>query len=202
MHDNKVTKNYGVNQFQSKRYPDEDATNPFEGQGGGTFGDFYGTFWDFMGHFGTFTFNPFFRAKGWAGNFGAFMGHFGTFTSNPFQGQGGGTLWKFYIHPFPGPMMWDILGLLHPTIFRVKEVGHFGTFKSNPLQDQGVGHFAIFTSDPFQGQGGLRWDILGLLHLTLFRAKEIFEYTSNPLEGLSGGTFRMFISTSNPVDGQ
>jgi len=34
VHDNKVTKNYGVNQFQSKRYPDEDATNPFEGQGG------------------------------------------------------------------------------------------------------------------------------------------------------------------------
>merc|ERR1712059_227548 len=34
VHDNKVTKNYGVNQFQSKRYPDEDATNPFEGSGG------------------------------------------------------------------------------------------------------------------------------------------------------------------------
>ena len=34
VHDNKVTKHYGVNQFQSKRYPDEDATNPFEGQGG------------------------------------------------------------------------------------------------------------------------------------------------------------------------
>lgn len=34
VHDNKVTKNFGVNQFQSKRYPDEDATNPFEGQGG------------------------------------------------------------------------------------------------------------------------------------------------------------------------
>jgi len=30
VHDNKVTKNYGVNQFQSMRYPDEDATNPFE----------------------------------------------------------------------------------------------------------------------------------------------------------------------------
>lgn len=30
VHDNKVTKNYGVNQFQSKRYPDEDASNPFE----------------------------------------------------------------------------------------------------------------------------------------------------------------------------
>ena len=34
VHDNKVTKNYGVNQFQSKRYPDEDAGNPFEAQGG------------------------------------------------------------------------------------------------------------------------------------------------------------------------
>ena len=34
MHDNKVTTNFGVNQFQSKRYPDEDAVNPFEGQGG------------------------------------------------------------------------------------------------------------------------------------------------------------------------
>lgn len=34
VHDNKVTKNYGVNQFQSKRYPDEDAGNPFESQGG------------------------------------------------------------------------------------------------------------------------------------------------------------------------
>merc|ERR1719430_2698967 len=34
VHDNKVTKNYGVNQFQSKRYPDEDATNPFEGSQG------------------------------------------------------------------------------------------------------------------------------------------------------------------------
>jgi len=34
VHDNKVTKNYGVNKFQSKRYPDEDATNPFEGSGG------------------------------------------------------------------------------------------------------------------------------------------------------------------------
>jgi len=30
VHDNKVTKNYGVNQHQSKRYPDEDAGNPFE----------------------------------------------------------------------------------------------------------------------------------------------------------------------------
>merc|ERR1712200_211898 len=27
VHDNKVTRNYGVNQFQSKRYPDEDAGN-------------------------------------------------------------------------------------------------------------------------------------------------------------------------------
>jgi len=34
VHDNKVTTNFGVNQFQSKRYPDEDAVNPFEGQGG------------------------------------------------------------------------------------------------------------------------------------------------------------------------
>jgi len=34
VHDNKVTKNFGVNQYQSKRYPDEDATNPFEGCGG------------------------------------------------------------------------------------------------------------------------------------------------------------------------
>jgi len=34
VHDNRVTKNYGVNQFQSKRYPDEDATNPFEASGG------------------------------------------------------------------------------------------------------------------------------------------------------------------------
>jgi len=34
VHDNKVTKQYGVNQFQSKRYPDEDATNPFEGAAG------------------------------------------------------------------------------------------------------------------------------------------------------------------------
>ena len=34
VHDNKVTPNFGVNQFQSKRYPDEDAVNPFEGQGG------------------------------------------------------------------------------------------------------------------------------------------------------------------------
>jgi hypothetical protein len=34
VHDNKVTKTYGVNQFQSKRYPDEDATNPFEASGG------------------------------------------------------------------------------------------------------------------------------------------------------------------------
>jgi len=30
VHDNKVTRNYGVNQFLSKRYPDEDAGNPFE----------------------------------------------------------------------------------------------------------------------------------------------------------------------------
>jgi len=34
VHDNKVTRQYGVNQFQSKRYPDEDATNPFEGAAG------------------------------------------------------------------------------------------------------------------------------------------------------------------------
>jgi len=34
VHDNKVTKHFGVNQFQSKRYPDEDAGNPFEGTGG------------------------------------------------------------------------------------------------------------------------------------------------------------------------
>merc|ERR1712024_39842 len=34
VHDNKVTRNYGVNQFQSKRYPDEDAGNPFESLGG------------------------------------------------------------------------------------------------------------------------------------------------------------------------
>ncbi len=68
VHDNKVTKNYGVNQFQSKRYPDEDATNPFEGQGGGTFWDFYGTsfqgqgggtFWDFYGTFWDFYIQPF-----------------------------------------------------------------------------------------------------------------------------------------------
>merc|ERR1719210_2472933 len=30
VHDNKVTRNYGVNQHQSKRYPDEDAGNPYE----------------------------------------------------------------------------------------------------------------------------------------------------------------------------
>ena len=29
-----VTKNYGVNQQQSKRYPDEDAGNPYESLGG------------------------------------------------------------------------------------------------------------------------------------------------------------------------
>ena len=29
-----VTKNYGVNQHQSKRYPDEDAGNPYESLGG------------------------------------------------------------------------------------------------------------------------------------------------------------------------
>merc|ERR1712227_923871 len=34
VHDNKVTKNYGVNQQQSKRYPDEDAGNPYESLGG------------------------------------------------------------------------------------------------------------------------------------------------------------------------
>lgn len=34
VHDNKVTKNYGVNQFQSKRYIDEDACNPFTALGG------------------------------------------------------------------------------------------------------------------------------------------------------------------------
>merc|ERR1711994_426726 len=34
VHDNKVTKNYGVNQFQSKRYPDEDAGNPYESRQG------------------------------------------------------------------------------------------------------------------------------------------------------------------------
>lgn len=34
VHDNKVTRNYGVNQAQSKRYPDEDAGNPFESTGG------------------------------------------------------------------------------------------------------------------------------------------------------------------------
>merc|ERR1712012_1301950 len=34
VHDNKVTRNYGVNQFQSKRYPDEDAGNPFEANQG------------------------------------------------------------------------------------------------------------------------------------------------------------------------
>jgi len=34
VHDNKVTRNYGVNQHQSKRYPDEDAGNPFESNQG------------------------------------------------------------------------------------------------------------------------------------------------------------------------
>merc|ERR1719411_12139 len=34
VHDNKVTRNYGVNQFQSKRYPDEDAGNPYESRQG------------------------------------------------------------------------------------------------------------------------------------------------------------------------
>merc|ERR1719383_1656866 len=34
VHDNKVTRNFGVNQFQSKRYPDEDATNPYQATGG------------------------------------------------------------------------------------------------------------------------------------------------------------------------
>merc|ERR1719229_2135844 len=34
VHHNKVTRNYGVNQFQSKRYPDEDAGNPFESNQG------------------------------------------------------------------------------------------------------------------------------------------------------------------------
>merc|ERR1712045_42505 len=34
VHDNKVTKQYGVNQHQSKRYPDEDAGNPYESIGG------------------------------------------------------------------------------------------------------------------------------------------------------------------------
>jgi len=34
VHDNKVTKDFGVNKFQSKRYPDEDAGNPFEATGG------------------------------------------------------------------------------------------------------------------------------------------------------------------------
>merc|ERR1719382_1983262 len=34
VHDNKVTRNYGVNQAQSKRYPDEDAGNPFEANQG------------------------------------------------------------------------------------------------------------------------------------------------------------------------
>lgn len=34
VHDNKVTRNYGVNQHQSKRYPDEDAGNPFESMQG------------------------------------------------------------------------------------------------------------------------------------------------------------------------
>merc|ERR1711972_1021099 len=34
VHDNKVTRNYGVNQHQSKRYPDEDAGNPYESLGG------------------------------------------------------------------------------------------------------------------------------------------------------------------------
>merc|ERR1711997_532180 len=34
VHDNKVTRNYGVNQQQSKRYPDADAGNPYESIGG------------------------------------------------------------------------------------------------------------------------------------------------------------------------
>merc|ERR1719270_148809 len=34
VHDNKVTRNYGVNQHQSKRYPDEDAGNPYESNQG------------------------------------------------------------------------------------------------------------------------------------------------------------------------
>merc|ERR1712088_1072548 len=34
VHDNKVTKQYGVNQHQSKRYPDEDVGNPYESLGG------------------------------------------------------------------------------------------------------------------------------------------------------------------------
>merc|ERR1712117_180011 len=34
VHDNKVTRNYGVNQHQSKRYPDEDAGNPYEASQG------------------------------------------------------------------------------------------------------------------------------------------------------------------------
>jgi hypothetical protein len=158
VHDNKVTKNYGVNQFQSKRYPDEDATNPFEGQGGGTFWDYYGTFWDIYGTFGTFT-------------------------SNSFQGQGGGAFWFFYIQPFSGPrrldilgLLWDILGLLHPTLSRAKEVGHFGTFASNPFHGQWVGHFGAFmghfgtfTSSPFQGQGSEHFGHFTSLHPTLLR---------------------------------
>jgi hypothetical protein len=109
VHDNKVTKNYGVNQFQSKRYPDEDATNPFEGQGGGTLWDFYGTFWDIYGTFwdiyGTFWdfyIQPF---QGQGG--GTFLG---TFTSNPFQGQGCEHLRHLlvYIKPFSGTKWWDI----------------------------------------------------------------------------------------------
>merc|ERR550519_1120543 len=34
VHDNKVTRNYGVNQHQSKRFPDEGAGNPFEASQG------------------------------------------------------------------------------------------------------------------------------------------------------------------------
>jgi hypothetical protein len=270
VHDNKVTKNYGVNQFQSKRYPDEDATNPFEGQGGGPFWHFYGTFWDIYGIFWGHLHPTLFRAKE-VGHLGTFMGHFWTFM---------GHYGDFCIQPFSGPRRWDILGLLwkiwdfmghlgtfmehfrtfmghlrllYPTLSRATEVGHLGTFTSNPFQGQGLGHYrtfmghlellhptlsratevgylGTFRSDTFQGQGEngtfwffyiqpfrgprrwdilglvhstlfrakrwdifwLLWDILGLLHSTLFRAKEVGFFGTfkfNSFQGRGGGTF-------------
>ena len=69
-------------------------------------------------------------------------------------------IWDFYIQLFSGPRRWGILVLLHPTLFRAKEVGHFGTF---------MGHFGTFTSSPFQGQGSEHFGHFTSLHPTLLR---------------------------------
>ncbi len=122
-----------------------------------------------VGHFGTSM-----------GHFGTFMGHFGTFTTNPFQGHA--RRWNILglLHPalFRAKrwdifgLLWDILGLLNPTFFRAKEVGHFRTFSSSPFQGQGGWAFLYFYVHPFLGPRGSEiLDIRNFLMQTFLRPK-------------------------------